>query len=1119
MTSPDYGVNCPGSWFATWCQIETFTGAFSVSYTMPSPQSINLPGTTGSATLTISSLELSATVHFALQFLVCSGLSNSCFPLRITPYYVGFSESYSEDVVASLAAGASGFEVTNFNSQPWDVPGLGGTLAFYTFYGIVSLSVDLNLGLEYDIGLGASDSITLNQGSYGSADQNYSFNASSWTNTNTPTSCYSAGQLLSDGCLILTPSNPFYGYAALRAGPVLSVTLSVIGGEIAGYQINLGSVTGWAFLFAGLSLYVGQGTTPSPSGDWSGGECSSGYAVDGLWNTPPYYQLESQLWLVGCWQIGVQFGASWSAILGLFSGSIATSPAYNFATGPVVTTLDVCDVQQVICTQALTGVNPTNPDPAWVMGSGQSNTLDLFSPLTVAGYDYSIGGTWTTPVPYTAGSPNPCGSITVVPSGPTGSTATYQAPTIPAHTTAYCELTFNTGLFLGLSIPSDQINSVSFVVQINGPSSPIVVPICVACVLHPCLYLPIICSLEAAGFFWAIQLKGNSSNATTLNASEILGQPIVLKNLTNGTYTYRISPPAGLTVRNGTNGTVSVAGAQVYLPIEWEALNVTFKETGLPSGTGWAVEVDGATMDSSTSAVGFTAASGNLTYRVNHVAGYYVTPTNTSTISVGSSDLTVPITFVKNATSTPKGPETSLVQFNASGLPKGEPWTVALAPGIAVTGTSPSFELANGTYRYTILPLSGYVPQVGGSFVVHAPGPIYIDRTFAVRTYGVFVEELGLPNGTNWSVTVDGSKMSSTGHLIAMPVPNGTYNYTIHAVPNFVVNSTGTVEVNGSFVTVTAYFQPVLYPVALREQGLPLDTPFSGEVAGSPLSLAVSGIASSLVWLEPNGSYSYEFTSPPGWTADAASSGTIVVKGGNSTVELAFVPSAKPYFEVTFKETGLPANHAAWPVTLDGMTLLTDTKELNFSLPDGTYSFSIGSIPGFTPRTTSGTLTVHNKHKTITVKFTATLYAVTFKETGLPKGSWSVKIGGHSKKAPVGDTVVFDLADGNYSYAIGSVKGYNSSGAPAYVTVSGNGTSVLVTFTTSGELPHAGYGSDPVSAAVGASSPPRREAPTFPVWVVAGLVAAAWAAIGLALLRHRRAAERKAERGIEQRPT
>jgi hypothetical protein len=91
---------------------------------------------------------------------------------------------------------------------------------------------------------------------------------------------------------------------------------------------------------------------------------------------------------------------------------------------------------------------------------------------------------------------------------------------------------------------------------------------------------------------------------------------------------------------------------------------------------------------------------------------------------------------------------------------------------------------------------------VGVSAVFSASGPPPNPSKFTVT-----FTESGLPNGTYWSVTLNGTKDSSTTATITFQEVNGTYSYTMPAPSGYTVNpSTGLVTVSGKAVGVSVTF-------------------------------------------------------------------------------------------------------------------------------------------------------------------------------------------------------------------------------------------------------------------------------------------------------------------------
>ncbi|MEM3860389.1 MAG: zinc ribbon domain-containing protein, partial [Candidatus Micrarchaeaceae archaeon] len=99
----------------------------------------------------------------------------------------------------------------------------------------------------------------------------------------------------------------------------------------------------------------------------------------------------------------------------------------------------------------------------------------------------------------------------------------------------------------------------------------------------------------------------------------------------------------------------------------------------------------------------------------------------------------------------------------------------------------------------------------------------------APLTYTVTFTESGLPLGTTWYVTLNGSNRSSVSNVITFTVPNGEYSYAIGNVPGYSSSpSSGTIVINGSPDIVSINFIRLgTLTLILKERGLPIGTKWS----------------------------------------------------------------------------------------------------------------------------------------------------------------------------------------------------------------------------------------------------------------------------------------------------
>ena len=380
------------------------------------------------------------------------------------------------------------------------------------------------------------------------------------------------------------------------------------------------------------------------------------------------------------------------------------------------------------------------------------------------------------------------------------------------------------------------------------------------------------------------------------------------------------------------------------------------------------------------------------------------------------------------------------VTFTETGLPNGTFWWVGIhgpwghwfvpappGPGAqpqdfglgwnGSTSSSVGFSLPNGTYAYQIgsahangtlygaSPVSGTI-SVNGTNVSTAV-------TFAAATfYAVTFTESGLPNGTFWSVHVQGagwggswgpsartpsanpgSWNGSTNGSIGFQLPDGTYPYfvppawssngTYLASPEF-----GTLTVNGSAMTVSVSFSiPVAYEITFNESGLPVGTNWSVVLfGGNWWNFGYNSSAnSSIGFARTDGTYRYAV--PDVWTSGGLylanpAKGSLAVNGTNVSLSVTFAPLS--FYNVTFVESGLPSG-TNWSAALfthlpGGSTWgVSNSTSLTLSSPNGTFDFLVGPVWNatgiFTASPSYGNVTVNGTSVVVSVSYAFTNYS------------------------------------------------------------------------------------------------------------------------------------------------
>jgi hypothetical protein len=181
-----------------------------------------------------------------------------------------------------------------------------------------------------------------------------------------------------------------------------------------------------------------------------------------------------------------------------------------------------------------------------------------------------------------------------------------------------------------------------------------------------------------------------------------------------GNYPFTVSVLAGYRPLPGS-GTVWVndsAPAPIRIMFYSTAtFPITFAESGLPVGTGWAIAIGDQFQSSFTRTLTIYEMNGTFEYLVLAVPGYSA-PTS-GTVTVNGTDLTVPVNFSAQAFP---------VTVDEFGLPNGTRWSATVANGslrINETRTSTTFwllfALPNGTYSLTVSVPSGYTATVSSA--------------------------------------------------------------------------------------------------------------------------------------------------------------------------------------------------------------------------------------------------------------------------------------------------------------------------------------------------------------------------------------------------------------------
>lgn len=257
---------------------------------------------------------------------------------------------------------------------------------------------------------------------------------------------------------------------------------------------------------------------------------------------------------------------------------------------------------------------------------------------------------------------------------------------------------------------------------------------------------------------------------------------------------------------------------------------VRFIESGLPASpiVTWSVTLDGAILSSQSTVISFTVAANSYSYRVGSSNDSWGTTPTAGRVNVGaSSTVTVNLAFARvypltfSLTPTPGvgggSPAPRPGAPSPGGLPSGTLWYVNVTGTVSPDSSVrvPAAGVVNLSYSTNTTTLAFSLPNGTWSYMVGSadpswtsgipPAPVVVDGAapapVAVRfiaAYAVVFTETGLPGGLSWSVTFNGTAVSSNSTTITFYAANGTAAFTVAMVPGYSASpSSGSVRTDG----------------------------------------------------------------------------------------------------------------------------------------------------------------------------------------------------------------------------------------------------------------------------------------------------------------------------------
>ena len=314
-------------------------------------------------------------------------------------------------------------------------------------------------------------------------------------------------------------------------------------------------------------------------------------------------------------------------------------------------------------------------------------------------------------------------------------------------------------------------------------------------------------------------------------------------------------------------------------------------------------------------------------------------------------------------------------------------------------------------------------------------------------TYPVTFSASGLPCCWSWSVTVEGVTLGTNGGSVTFYLPNGTHLFTAAALVYYLPSpASGNVTVAGAGTGVTiSYYSPPTYTVQVNESGLPAGdawtvTAHFHDVPGGQRAFTTTSPQSYLNLRDDT--YTLDITGPLGYGVINGVQ-TLVVAGAALYRNVSFHVGA---YNLTFEEVGLPTG-TAWTVELAGHFNSSTTNTVVDFLNNGSYSYLIGIVQGYTASPLIGTALIAGYDDLVPIVFTPATFPVLVTESGLPSGiSWWVTVNGTRFSSSTG-TLTFAEPNGTYGYTFGTEGGYTATTPySGTFTISGSGASLSVTW-------------------------------------------------------------------------
>ena len=123
----------------------------------------------------------------------------------------------------------------------------------------------------------------------------------------------------------------------------------------------------------------------------------------------------------------------------------------------------------------------------------------------------------------------------------------------------------------------------------------------------------------------------------------------MFSGLLAGTYPYSYGAVAGYATPSGGSAVITTASVSLGVTYSAPTFAVTFTESGLPSGTVWAVSFAGQITVTTGTSIVFHVAAGTYSYSVATTNGYAPSPASGTLVVSGATPVSITYTLIPPA--------------------------------------------------------------------------------------------------------------------------------------------------------------------------------------------------------------------------------------------------------------------------------------------------------------------------------------------------------------------------------------------------------------------------------------------------------------------------------------